>query len=86
MKYSHGWWSYTNISIQHVFSLVELLQGRSAHVRDGDTTAHDPCDQEHQAAFALVQSVVKQVGLIDRDLGNVHLTPAHTGKQGHKVS
>ena len=65
---------FTDVSFEHVVSLMGLLQGRSAQVGDGDATARAQWYQEDNTTFTPIQRLVEQMSLIGRNLGQVHFT------------
>lgn len=68
----------TDIVVQLVLSLKRLVKRRGTKVRDRDAAACVQLHQENQASSPVVQRVREQLPLIDRDLGQVDFTPAHT--------
>lgn len=68
----------TDIAVQLVLLFMRFVERCGTEVRDGDATARVQCEQEDQASSPLVQGVCEQLPLIERDLGQVDVTPAHT--------
>lgn len=62
--------------IQLVPALATVIEWRSAESGDGNTAARGQRHQEDHASSERVQPVLEQIPGIERDLRQIHVTPA----------